>query len=608
MKIDTSCLRNAIDRYAQIIPELLRFEDSLKRESISDLINLYEQCFPLIEKAMWDDVEDFDEMLACYQSLYREQEALILRDGDDRHLFILSIPVADRPSHLETCLESIYQICEKFGYGGKKAGVYQRVKIVVAEDSREYVNIQRHIELVDHYRQKGLEVFHFGQDEQFSLLSSFSAEQQERLGNILTTLPKDKFYLKGQAANRNLSYLKCLQLTEDGDSTLYYMVDSDQSFCVNRKTANGEQIVYALNYFLIIDRIFRESDINMLTGKLVGDPPVSPSVMAGNFLDDLLLFFSSMAAREGAELCQFHDDEEAVPGDADYHDMSSLFGFENKAKRFPYRCSLSDEHDHAACLRNFCQRLNAFFSGEHLTRRTYYQYRKGPRETVPARTIYPGNYVVNREGLKYIIPFGNLRLRMSGPTAGRLIAAEIKDRFVSVNLPHMHRRTSPGGVKSDFRPGVELAENKGGKVIDLSDEFERQFFGDLMLFTAEALVKQVDVKQPFPEDAILALLQKCETKLLALYQQKHQSIRQKSKLLRARVFEDDHWWLRDESLKGPLKEVASFIDTLEHNFGETSRAWLQIQSSAHRERRKRQILEALVNYRSERDAWDELFL
>ncbi len=608
MKIDTTCLRNAIDRYAQIIPELYRFENSLKGEPISDLINLYEQCFPLIEKAMWDDVGDFDEMLACYQSLYREQEALILRDGDDRHFFILSIPVADRPSHLETCLESIYQICEKFGYGGKKAGVYQRVKIVIAEDSREYVNIQRHIELAEAYRLKGLQVFHFGQDEQFSLLNALSAGQQDKLGNILTTLPEDKFYLKGQAANRNLSYLKCLQLTENKNNTLYYMVDSDQSFCINRQTEDGERIVYALNYFQIIDRIFRESDINMLTGKLVGDPPVSPSVMAGNFLDDLLLFFSSMAAQEGAEPCRFHDDEKAVPGDADYHDMASLFGFENEAKRFPYRCSLSGEHDHAACLRNFCQRLNAFFSGEHLTRRTYYQYRNGPRETVPARTIYPGNYVVNREGLKYIIPFGNLRLRMSGPTAGRLIAAEIKDRFVSVNLPHMHRRTSPGGVKSDFRPGVEVAENKGGKVIDLSDEFERQFFGDLMLFTAEALVKQVDVKQPFPEDAILALLQKREAELLALYQQKHQSIRQKSKQLRALVFEDDHWWLRDESLKGPMKEVAAFIDTLEHNFGETSRAWLQIQSSAHRERRKRQILEALVNYRSERDAWDELFL
>jgi len=35
--------------------------------------------------------------------------------------------------------------------------------------------------------------------------------------------------------------------------------------------------VYALNYFHAIDRIFRTTDTLMLTGKMVGDPPVSPS-------------------------------------------------------------------------------------------------------------------------------------------------------------------------------------------------------------------------------------------------------------------------------------------------------------------------------------------
>ena len=81
---------------------------------------------------------------------------------------------------------------------------------------------------------------------------------RDRLGNLLTTLPRDRFYLKGQAANRNLSVLKCLQLTEDRDRTLYYFVDSDESFCVNRLTDAGEESVYALNYFHAIDRIFRQ--------------------------------------------------------------------------------------------------------------------------------------------------------------------------------------------------------------------------------------------------------------------------------------------------------------------------------------------------------------
>ena len=62
------------------------------------------------------------------------------------------------------------------------------------------------------------------------------------------------------------------------------MVDSDQSFCVNRQTEAGEETVYALNYFYTIDKLFRSSDTLVLTGKLVGDPPVSPAVMAANFL------------------------------------------------------------------------------------------------------------------------------------------------------------------------------------------------------------------------------------------------------------------------------------------------------------------------------------
>jgi hypothetical protein len=35
-------------------------------------------------------------------------------------------------------------------------------------------------------------------------------------------------------------------------------------------------------------------------------------------------------------------------------------------------------------------------------------------------------------------------------------------------------------------------------------------------------------------------------------------------------------------------------------------SWRQIQSDEHRAERRRQIVEALMNYRAERDAWDSL--
>lgn len=609
----TTQLAECISRYSSAIPgladlgrQLLDLPQSTGLGTLDALIEFYEQCGPLLEQAMWSPGADFHPLLECYQALFREQEALIQQKGDDnRHHFILGIPVADRPPHLRACLESIYQVCTLFNYGGNVSGVWNKIRIIVAEDSRDENNIRRHQELVEEYRRKGLQVYHFGLEEQYDLLQSLPRQQREQLGHLLTTQPREKFYRKGQAANRNLSYLKFLQLTQDKDRTLYYLVDSDQHFCVNRQAESGEEAVYALNYFHAIDQIFRTTDTLMLTGKMVGDPPVSPSVMAANFLDDVAAFFTRLATLAGDQACQFHGGQGPLAGDAAYHDMARLFGFENKPMTFEYQCRLADAHDHRACLTDFARRLNTFFFGEHLTRKTWFAYGSGFTQLTPARTVYPGNYVVNYAGLKYIIPFGHLRLRMSGPTAGRLIAAEIAGRFASFNMPNLHRRTTEAGLDDDFRPGVEL--DGGQQSIDLSNEFERQFFGDLMLFSTEELVRQADVNQPFAHEAIEAVVARKEPELLALYRQKHEAIVARNRQLHGLVLNAGHWWLRAPELAPALRQVQAFIDNIERNFGEHALAWRQIQSAEHRAQRKRQIVEALMNYRAERDAWDSLF-
>ncbi len=611
-------LQDCLARYRSALPALADIGKQLQglaegAPSLDALIELYEPCYPVLEQAMWSGEADFHALLASYQALFREQEALIRQRcqdagvADDRHRFILAIPVADRPPHLKACLDSILQVCTRFDYGGHASGVWDKIQVVVAEDSRDEHNVRRHQALVDEYRQKGLQVVHFGLDEQYALLQSIPPQQRERLGHLLTTQPRDRFHLKGQAANRNLAYLKCLQLTEDKDRTLYYLIDSDQSLCVNRQTASGEEVVYALNYFHAIDRIFRSTGTLMLTGKMVGDPPVSPAVMAGNFLDDVIAFFTRLAALHGAAACTFHGLPAHTPGDAAYHDMARLFGFDNQPTTYPYACRLAGAHDHAACLADFAQRLNAFFFGEHLTRKTWFGYGNGFSQLSPARTVYPGNTIVNYAGLKYVIPFGHLRLRMSGPTAGRLIAAEIGPRFASLNMPNLHRRTTEAGLADDFRPGVEVGEAH----VDLSNEFERQFFGDLMLFSTEELVKRADVNQPFAQNAIEAVIAEKEAELLALYQQKHDAIVERNRQLDALVFDAGHWWLhaagQAPALAQALRHVRAFIDNIERNFGEHALAWGQIQSAAHRAGRRRQIVEALMNYRAERNAWDSLF-
>lgn len=566
------------------------------------LTDFYERVFPRVEQRMWqaDDVA-FERWLAAYQALFREQQALIDGSGQEgQHDFVIGIPVAGRPAHLRNCLESLLQLCRLYAYGGQDAeGRWAKVTVIVAEDSREPRHVASHRALVDEYRSKGLQVVHFDLAEQYALLQAIPENERRQLGRLLTTQPAEHFYQKGQAANRNLCYLKMLQLTRDKARTLYYLVDSDQSFLVNRQTAAGEQIVPALNYFHAIDRIFRGADIRMLTGKLVGDPPVSPAVMAANFLDDVVAFLQRIAACDPRATCSFHPQDASLPGDAAYHDMAKLFGFEPGEKHFDYRCPLEGAHDHSACLAGFADRLHAFFFGEHLTRRTVFRYIGPFTELAPARTIYPGNTIVDFDGLKYIIPFGHLRLRMSGPTAGRLIQAEIGARFASANLPMLHRRTAADDVQDEFRPGVAHGEDAA---IDIADEFERQFFGDVMLFTVVEWLQHHDLAQLDDGVQLKEVVLQVEADLLEMYAAKHQAVN-------ARTAELERW-LADvpPAWRGTpaLGQLARFLNNMQANFGDAAPAWQQIQSAAHREQRRQQIVDALTHYRAERAAWDRL--
>ncbi len=603
----TATLRACIEEYADTSavsgPSPDALQQAIAQDDRSALLALYHDLYPRLEQALWKGPA-FDRTLAQYQALFREQEALRQAAGDDtRHRFILSIPVADRPPHVERCLESIHQQCLAYGYGGSDNGVFTHVQVVIAEDSQHVENIEQHIALAEEYTNKGLRVHHFGLEEQYDLLQGIPRDLRKKLESLLTDQPRERFYRKGQAANRNLSYLKCQQLSEDPHRTLYYMVDSDQSFQVNRGTDHGNTPVNALNYFYYIDDIFSHTTTTLLTGKLVGDPPVSPSVMVVNFMDDVIACLEQLAALDPQQACRFHHQSIASGHDVSYHDMAGLFGFEQAPQAHPYPCPLSGPHDHLACLLTFAEKLNGFFYGEHLTRQTGFHYGAGFTELSPARTIYPGNYIANHDGLKYIIPFGNLRLRMSGPTAGRLIQAEIGARFVSVNLPMLHTRHIHDDGDGQFRPGVE----GGNETIDLADEFERQFFGDLMLFSVARLTRHGDAGQGFSQASVTQALEETEQELMALYTAKHREVQDRNARLKLLVNDGQHWWQQDARASAAVPAMQQFIRNIDLNFGEQSTAYRQIQDSAHRDRRKQQIASAILAYRASRDAWDQLF-
>ncbi len=418
--------------------------------SVEARIGLQRATVAELEQSLWADGYD-ESGLAPYQAAFRELERLVSLGGEDRrHHFVIVIPVADSPVHLHACLASLLEPCQAFGYGGMRDERWRRVSVLLADDSGDAANIRRNREIARELDGSGLSTEYFGLPEQIALLDRLAGLD---LTACVGAHAGDAFHHKGQATMRNIAWLRCAQLAAArAERPLFYTIDADQVFRVNALTPDGGREVCALNFLFYLDAIFSRTDALALTGKVVGDPPVSPAVMAGNLLEDVIGFLREMAAAEPGQ--PYPQPGLAPGGDAAYHDMAALFGFRQADAAYRYRCALPGQPDHAACFAEFARRLNSFFHGEHPTRVTWYEPADASASVRPARTVYTGNYVFRPEALAWLIPFAPLRLRMSGPTMGRMLKATIGPRFVSANLPMLHRRTLEVTGQAEFRPGV----------------------------------------------------------------------------------------------------------------------------------------------------------
>jgi hypothetical protein len=359
--------------------------------------------------------------------------------------------------------------------------------------------------------------------------------------------------------------------------------------------------VFTTNYFYHIDRIFTQTPVEVLTGKVVGDPPVSPAVMAGTLLEDVLALLTEMATLAADTACTFHG-ESGRNDTAAYHDMARLFGFAQTSGAWRYRCTLPGAHDHAACLSGFARRLNRFFDGEHPTRVTPYVHVDVQASVAPARTVYTGNYVLSPRGLRYFIPFAGLQLRMAGPVLGRLVQAGSGAAFVSANLPLLHRRTLEAQGTAEFRPGVDRSAPR----VDLSGEFERQFYGDVMLFTVIELVAQ-GYPEHQPEAAeIRAQVLATESRMRAQYADVRRIVLARLDKLEDLLSAPAHWWNHAAGAAETRDLFARFVASLRANFDAQAPAWKLIDADAHREQRCAAIAGALAAYRQDRESWERV--
>ena len=395
---------------------------------------------------------------------------------------------------------------------------------------------------------------------------------------------------------RNITYLLLNERTvENRQDTLFLFIDSDQEF---RLPGAGSAPLYGLNYFYHLDRIFSRTTAQVLTGKVVGDPPVSPAVMAVTFLDDVLGFLRAMQQHEPDADCSFHQTPTAS---ASYHDMAQWFGLKVSSRHQTYTCTLQGSHDHRACFRDFARRLDHFFDGEHPTRSTWYEHQEIFSSLQPARTLYTGNYVLRSSALRYFIPFAHLRLRMAGPVLGRIMQAELGEAFVSANLPMLHKRTVEALGQSEYRPGIERAREH----VDLSGEFERQFFGDIMLFGMEQLTAEGYPEQLPTPARISRILDHTHERLYKEYLQRQGQIQKQLQQLTQLFQEPAQWWHQPDMLEA-YSAFQHFFENMWRNFGPDAPVYAVLADEAHCRSRKQAMLQALLAYPEERRAWSEL--
>jgi hypothetical protein len=562
-------------------------------EDRADVLCLYDRTIPLMEAALHESGVAA-AMVADLYALFAEMEGHIAATGHDRrHHFVVIIPVADRPQQLRTCLLSLVGMMRAFRYGAGNGRLSAKLTVVIADDTCTAEHVVANRQIAAEIERLGLATQYFGLQEQRALLAELSSEDRQALHRVIGSASHHARCHKGASIMRNISYLLLCQLTQQHERTLFLFVDSDQQFhnCTDRE-------VFTTNYFYHMDRIFSQGGVQVLTGKVVGDPPVSPAVMAATLLDDVLAVLGEMAGLEAGASCTFH---RAGTGyeEAAYHDMARLFGFAPSGEAHRFQCPLTGVHDHAACLAEFARRLDRFFDGEHPTRTTPYRYADIEASVAPARTVYTGNYVLSPVALQYFIPFAGLGLRMAGPVLGRLIQACSGAAFVSANLPMLHRRTVQETGGAEFRPGVD----RSASMVDLSGEFERQFFGDVMLFTVIELVARGYPDTMPAAHVIRDCVTMTETKLREQYAENLERIAARLAELEAFLAAPAHWWRSSSQCHQACVLFDQFTAALRANYSEDSFFCRLLADVARRTERRQAIVDALLAYNIDRQSW-----
>jgi hypothetical protein len=242
---------------------------------------------------MWDD--GYDEALLPVPVGLARLEALLADAGDDeRHDFVIVIPVADSPRQTARLPRQPAGTVPRLRLRRHGRRRYRKLRVLLADDSADAAAIAAHRRIAANSMARGLAVEYFGLSNNWRCWTGLP----DAAGWPASSATRARaFAHKGQAMMRNIAYLRLRGACARRDPrTLFYTVDADQSNSRSRSaTPRAGVEVCAVNFLYHLDEIFRAATRRVLTGKVVGDPPVSPAVMAGNFLDDVIGLLRELA-------------------------------------------------------------------------------------------------------------------------------------------------------------------------------------------------------------------------------------------------------------------------------------------------------------------------
>jgi hypothetical protein len=177
---------------------------------------------------------------------------------------------------------------------------------------------------------------------------------------------------------------------------------------------------------------------------------------------------------------------------------------------------------------------------------------------------------------------------------------ELGDKFISANLPMLHTRTLDATGEAEFRPGVVTEADS----IDLTDEFERQFFGDVMLFTVERLTALGFPQQALPDETLAATLDAVHADLAQQYRTRHAGIVKKLDALTRMLNDPARWWHAPAQAQA-LAQFRVFLDNMQRNFGADSPGHARIASEENGQHWRQRQLAALTRFHADRQVWNQ---